>query len=161
MHWNLGQLAVALRLLADAPPLIAALERFGPLYMEAVARRWCWRLGVEPQGPERDGALVAACEKAMRESRAQPDGFFHRYRGGRGAGGELAEALAGYTPADGRHDYWTEGHPETMLIDEVETLWSAIAERDDWQPLHDKIAAVRRMGEALGEAPVPAGHKAD
>ena len=161
VHWNLGQLAVALRLLADAPPLIAALERFGPLYMEAVARRWCWRLGVEPQGPERDGALVAACEKAMRESRAQPDGFFHRYRGGRGAGGELAEALAGYTPADGRHDYWSEGHPETMLIDEVETLWSAIAERDDWQPLHDKIVAVRRMGEALGEAPVPAGHKAD
>ena len=36
-----------------------------------------------------------------------------------------------------------------------------IAERDDWQPLGDKIAAVRRMGEALGEAPVPAGHKAD
>ena len=161
VHWNLGQLAVALRLLADAPPLIKALERFGPLYMDAVARRWCWRLGVEPQGPERDGALVAACERAMRESRAQPDGFFHRYRGGRGAGGELAEALAGYTPADGRHDYWTEDHPETMLIDEVETLWSAIAERDDWQPLHDKIVAVRRMGEALGEAPVPAGQKAD
>jgi len=45
-----------------------------------------------------------------------------------------------------------------MLIDEVEAIWSAIAERDDWQPLHDKIAAVRRMGAALGEPPRPADH---
>jgi uncharacterized protein YdiU (UPF0061 family) len=54
VNWNLGQLAVALRLLAKAPPLIAALDRFGPLYMAAVGRRWCWRLGVEPRGPERE-----------------------------------------------------------------------------------------------------------
>ena len=33
-----------------------------------------------------------------------------------------------------------------MLIDEVETIWSAIDERDDWAPLHDKIKAIRRMG---------------
>ena len=46
-----------------------------------------------------------------------------------------------------------------MLIDEVETIWSAIAERDDWVPLHAKLAALRRMGEALGEPPLPAGHQ--
>jgi hypothetical protein len=45
-----------------------------------------------------------------------------------------------------------------MLIDEVETIWAAIAERDDWQPLANKITAVRRMGEAMGEPPPPAGH---
>jgi hypothetical protein len=45
-----------------------------------------------------------------------------------------------------------------MLIDEVEAIWAAIAERDDWQPLADKIAAVRAMGDALGEPPEPAGH---
>ena len=36
-----------------------------------------------------------------------------------------------------------------MHIEEVEAIWSAIDERDDWAPLHAKIAAVRRMGEAL------------
>jgi hypothetical protein len=36
-----------------------------------------------------------------------------------------------------------------MLIDEVELIWSAIAERDDWQPFNDKLTAVRRMGEAM------------
>ena len=37
-----------------------------------------------------------------------------------------------------------------MPIDEVEAIWSAIAERDDWQPFEDKVRAVRRMGEAMG-----------
>jgi uncharacterized protein YdiU (UPF0061 family) len=43
--WNCGQMAVALRLVEEAPPLIAALDRFVPLYKAALARRWCWRLG--------------------------------------------------------------------------------------------------------------------
>ena len=158
VHWNLGQFAVALRLLADAPPLVAALERFGPLYMAAVARRWCWRLGVEPRGAERDGALVAACEEAMRESGVQPDAFFHRHRGGRAAEGRLAEALEGYRASGIDHPYWNESQPESMLIDEVETIWSAIDQRDDWSPLSDKIEALRRMGAAHGIPPAPQGH---
>ena len=36
-----------------------------------------------------------------------------------------------------------------MLIDEVEAIWSPIDERDDWAPLHAKVAAIRRLGEAL------------
>jgi len=36
-----------------------------------------------------------------------------------------------------------------MPIDEVETLWAAIAEHDDWRPLETKLAAIRRMGDAM------------
>ena len=158
VHWNLGQLAVALRLLADAPPLIAALDRFGPLYMAAVARRWGWRLGLEPLGAERDGRLVAACEQAMRESGDQPDRFFHRHRGGRDAAGDLAAALEGYRPVPGAHPYWDEDEPQTMLIEEVEAIWSAIDREDDWKPLDAKVEAIRRMGAAHGLPPRPGGH---
>jgi hypothetical protein len=42
-----------------------------------------------------------------------------------------------------------------MPIDEVEAIWSAIAERDDWSPFEAKIAAVRRMGEALAADAAP------
>ncbi|MGB7373184.1 protein adenylyltransferase SelO family protein [Pontixanthobacter sp.] len=159
IHWNCGQLAVALRLLVDAPPLIAAMERFGPLYMEAVARRWCWRLGVAPHSPTRDAALVAACEQAMRSSGVQPDSFFHRHRGGRDAADGTAQALAGYVPTDSSHPYWQEDTAESLVIDEVERVWDAIARRDDWQPLHDKIARIRWMGEAHGTPPTPRGHE--
>lgn len=158
LHWNCGQLAVALRLLADAEPLLAALHRFGELYMAAVTRRWCWRLGVVPQGAEADSRLVALCEKAMREAKAPPDAYFFAHRGGRGADGELADALAPYRSADEGHEYWQDETSQTMLIDEVEAIWSAIEQNDDWQPLHAKIAAVRRMGAAHGAPPEPAGH---
>ncbi len=36
-----------------------------------------------------------------------------------------------------------------MLIDEVEAIWASIAQSDDWAPLEAKVAAIRRMGEAL------------
>ncbi len=159
LHWNCGQLAVALRLHADTAPLVAALERFGPLYMEAVARRWCWRLGVVPQGIEADTQLVAACEAAMTDDHAQPDAFFFGHRGGRGAAtGALGAALAAYQPVPDTHAYWADESPQSMLIDEVEAIWTAIAEGDDWAPLNAKVAALRRMGEAHGPAPHPCGH---
>lgn len=159
LHWNCGQLAVALRLHAETAPLVAALERFGPLYMENVARRWCWRLGVVSQGVEADTQLVAACEAAMREGQHQPDAFFFAHRGGRGsAGGALGEVLAGYAPLPSDHPYWSDPAPQTMLIEEVEAIWAAIAEGDDWGPLAAKVAAMRRMGDAHGLAPTPAAH---
>ncbi|MFO6445537.1 protein adenylyltransferase SelO family protein [Erythrobacter sp. NE805] len=159
LHWNCGQLAVALRLHAETAPLVAALERFGPLYMAAVARRWCWRLGVVSQGVEADTQLVAACEKVMREGQLQPDAFFFAHRGGRGgATGALGEALARYDAFPSDHPYWSDAAPQSMLIEEVEAIWSAIAADDDWAPLHAKVAALRRMGEAHGPAPAPAGH---
>ena len=158
LNWNCGQLAVALRLLADSEPLIEALNRFGPLYMEAIARRWCWRLGVEPKGVEQDSALVAACEKAMREGGKGPDVFFFAHRGGRDASGAMGDLLAEYEPTDSSHDYWSDPAPQSMLIDEVEDIWSHIDRDDNWEPLHTKVADLRRMGEAHGEPPVPAGH---
>lgn len=157
LHWNCGQLAIALRALADAPPLIAAMERFGPLYMAAVAKRWVWRLGIVSQGSERDAALVAASETIMRESDIEPETFWLRHRGGKNGTGTLANALAGYQPIESDDEYWSDAEPVSMLIDEVETIWSAIDERDDWQPLQDKVTAIRRLGSALGEAPAPQG----
>jgi hypothetical protein len=42
-----------------------------------------------------------------------------------------------------------------MHIDEVESIWAAIAERDDWTVLERKIASIRRMGEAMDEVGHP------
>jgi uncharacterized protein YdiU (UPF0061 family) len=157
LRWNIGQLAVALRRICEADPLIGALDRYGELYSAAMVRRFCWRLGVEQRGLERDAALVDVAEQMMRKENIGPDAFFFRHRSGRNSDGVLAEALAGAMPLDSSQDYWADEAPQTMLTEEVEDIWSAIAERDDWQPLYRKIAAIRRMGEALGPAPAPAG----
>jgi len=166
IHWNCGQLAVALRTLSEAPPLIEALERFPGLYHDAMARRWCWRLGVVPRGTAEDAAMIGACEKAMREAQAGPDAFFFARRGKRTQAAQseaqraLNVALEPYEPALGvlDHSYWSDPAPQSMLIDEVEAIWSGIAENDDWTAFEAKVAAVRRMGEALAPPPLPQGH---
>ena len=158
IRWNLAQLGASLQRLVPAEALVAAFERFSGLYERSMMRRFCWRLGVASAGHAQDQALVAAAEQAMRDEETGPDAFFFRHRGGRGAAGALAEALAGRAAAPAEHPYWSGEAPETMLIEEVEEIWAAITERDDWQMLHDKVARVRRMGEALGEPPPPAGH---
>ena len=155
IHWNCGQLAVALRMLAEAPPLIAALERFGPLYQAALARRFLWRLGVASRGFEADAALIAAAERQMRDEGVAPDAFFFRHHFGRAAPpGEFGDLLRRYTPAGESDALWDE-EPPGLVIGEVEALWAEIAERDDWAPLSAKVAAIRRLGAALGPPPAP------
>lgn len=151
LHWNCGQLAVALRLLADAPPLIAALERFGPLYQEALARKFLWRLGVVSKDFDADYALIAAAERRMREEEVSPDMFFFRHRGGLNAGdGEFGALLSTFKPAQSDHPLWAEDAPPSLVIGEVERIWSSIDSADDWSALTDMVAQIRRLGEALG-----------
>jgi len=158
IHWNCAQLASALLRIAAEEPLRAALERFVPLYRDAMVRRFCWRLGVSQADTDRDIALITAAEQEMKARETGPDEFFFAHRGGRNAGGALAEALEGRESTASDHAYWSDPQPQSMLIDEVEELWSHIDRHDDWRPLQEKIAAVRRMGEAHGPAPAPAGH---
>ncbi|MEN2785613.1 protein adenylyltransferase SelO family protein [Sphingomonas qilianensis] len=155
IHWNAMQLAIALRTVSEAQPLINALDTFGDHYQPAVSTALLWRLGFAPQNPTQDRALIQAIEQPLREGAIALDRFFFDSFG-RGIpesyGDAFAEArtlIALYEPRNDRsHPYW-HGEPCSMLIDEVETLWSAIAERDDWAPLNAKIGAIRQMGEAL------------
>ena len=82
MHWDLAQLAISLRLICDAPPLVAALERFPALFQAALIRRFLWRLGVASRGDADDRDLVEAAEKAMIRGKIPIEEFFARYRGG-------------------------------------------------------------------------------
>jgi serine/tyrosine/threonine adenylyltransferase len=153
IHWDLGQLAVSLRLICEAPPLIAALERFPGLFQSAIIRRFLWRLGVQSRGEEEDRKLVEASERLMASAQISIDRFFFDHRGGRQADGDknsdFAELLAPYQGTVARsHAYWSESTPCSMLIDEVESIWAAIAENDDWSPLYRKIEAIRHMAEA-------------
>ncbi|MGK6319591.1 protein adenylyltransferase SelO family protein [Sphingomonas sp. DT-204] len=152
IHWDAMQLAVALRTICDAEPMIAALETFPERYQAEVTRAMLWRLGIKPRNSGEDHALVEAIERGLRASDMGIDTFFHHSFGGEVPSGaafdEARAAIAGYEPRKPRTAYW-DGEPCSMLIDEVETIWSAIDQRDDWTPLHAKIAEVRAFGEAL------------
>lgn len=155
IHWDVAQLAMSLGQISDAEPLIEALEQFGPRYQQAVASAFLLRLGVEPLTESDDVALVQACEQALRESGHGIDRFFFDVFGGTLPGSygeawtEVRQRLSAHRARKDRdHAYWS-GEPCSMLIDEVEAIWSAIDRDDDWSPLYTKVAAIRAMGEAL------------
>ncbi|MBB4838677.1 uncharacterized protein YdiU (UPF0061 family) [Sphingomonas kyeonggiensis] len=156
IYWDVMQLAIALRQIAAEEPLIAAMEGFADVYQREVTAALLWRLGVAPRSAEADRVLAGVLEKALAETLTPIDQFFFDAFGGTlpeeygEAFDDLRGQLAFYQPRKARdHGYWS-GAPCSMLIDEVETIWASIAESDDWEPLHAKVAAIRRMAEALG-----------
>lgn len=163
IHWDVAQLAVSLRAITETEPLVAQLERFPDLYGAAVQRRFCWRLGVKESA--QSGAMIEAAVRGMTQTGTAIDQFFHDWRGGLlahparyddAAWGPFRDSIALCEPEpDARaHDYWRDAQPCSMRIDEVEAIWSAIDQRDDWEPLHHKVAAIRRMGAAHGQVAV-------
>ena len=47
------------------------------------------------------------------------------------------------------HPYFENDQPCTLLIDEIESLWDAIAERDDWSLFEAKLEEIEQMRTAL------------
>ncbi|WP_368039487.1 protein adenylyltransferase SelO family protein [Sphingomonas sp. ID1715] len=159
IQWDVVQLAGALRTLADVDALIAELDRFPELYRQALVERFLWRLGVHPRGLDEDIRLVAAIEQALIGSQIPIDHFFFDWAGGNLRGDDTPYAheafsdfrtrIAHYRPARALdHPYWA-GDPCSMHIEEVEAIWSPIAERDDWSALYAKVERIRNMGAAL------------
>lgn len=168
IHWNLAQLAVALSDTASSEALAAELRTFPEQFQECVAARFLWRLGLEGGNTEAARALVHASVKAMAETGAGIDRFFFDWRGGRGLGnpayaGEdwtaVREAIASFSavPQALAGPYWSGSEPCTMLIDEVEAIWRAVDEGDDWTPVINKVEAVRAMAIAHGKPPPATG----
>jgi serine/tyrosine/threonine adenylyltransferase len=163
IHWDVAQLAMALTTISAEEPLIEALNGFAPAYYTALSDAMLGRLGVISRGEAEDAALVAAMEQALVETGISLDRFYFDWRGGsrRGASPEdthyastafapFVSAIAAFQPAaDLVHPYWADPEPCSMLIEEVEAIWFPIAQSDDWSLLIEKVAAVRRMGEAL------------
>jgi hypothetical protein len=155
IHWDLVQLAIALRQIEEAEPLTAKLEAFPALFQQALRDAIFARLGLQTGDLAADMPLVAALEETLAASKVPLDRFWFDWRGGRAPEGyegfeDVAALIARHEPVPGArdHPYWSDPAPCSMHIEEVESIWSAIDERDDWTPLHEKIAAVRRMGEA-------------
>lgn len=157
IHWDVMQLAVSLRAIADAQPMIDILETFGARYQREVADAFLWRLGREAGEKDRDTALIQSIERALRATGTGIDRFFHdafaqplpaSYEG---EWDDVRQALDAMPLRARRSDPFWAGEPCAMLIDEVERIWDAIDRDDDWAPFHDKIANVRRLGAALVE----------
>ena len=166
VFWNLRQLAGALSVASEQAPLVEALNRFSGLYRQALAGAVVSRLGLEPGTGDADIDLANAAFRALAEGgealRWEP--FFFDWFGGRASEGRaLAGPRAGLYGGEaflafrallaGReadrperlaNPYFAASEPEELLYDQIEALWTAIADSDDWTLFEAKLAGIER-----------------
>ncbi|MBN9466170.1 protein adenylyltransferase SelO [Brevundimonas sp.] len=162
VFWNLTQLASCLAVVSEPKLLADALNGFGPAYIRELRAAFLMRLGVHSLGEAADQRLVDATLALLREGgeamRWEPlffdwfGGFASSARALSGPRAKLYQgeafdafrfALMEHEPdriERLEHPMFAAREPEEMLIDEVETIWSAIAADDDWSPLNAKLA---------------------
>jgi uncharacterized protein YdiU (UPF0061 family) len=160
----------------DAQPLADALDAFAAGFNRALAERMCERLGLVARPLPEGEALCQAAFRFLEESGIGFDQFFFDAYGGLARAEEravaspqaesyrasawaaFAQSLAKFEPTasaraatgSGGDPYFAAQEPCSLLIDEIELIWEAIAARDDWAPFAGKIAAIRRMRRAYG-----------
>ena len=169
VSWALAQFGGALTLVCPASALEAELARFAPAYQRGLRAHVFRRLALSEGAFEADMAFLTALFGWLTESQAGWDQFFHDWHGGgasaaRAAAGPQGARYAepGFAPvregleARTRADagalpaYFGRAAPVSLVIDEVEAVWAAIAERDDWAPFEAKLADIALLREALG-----------
>jgi uncharacterized protein YdiU (UPF0061 family) len=170
VFWNLQQLAGCFSLVTASEPLVEALNGFAAAYRAQLIAAMLDRLGLAPRGEAEDAALVQAAFRAIAEGgealRWEPFFFdwFCRdearlaaspraaiYDGD--AFAEFRRLIAAYDcdrPGRLGHPYFERSEPEELLYDEIETIWAAIAEADDWGPFEAKLAAIDAARRAWG-----------
>ncbi len=171
--WNLTRLAECLLPLGTPGQLETALAAFQPALQSEFARALLWRLGLEPAAdPLADARLAKSVLEFLGGTKAPFEQFFFDWRGGlasqKRAGGSpaaslyatahfapLRDALGDHAPAGNAnlgHPYFARSAPCSMLIDDVEAIWTPIAASDDWSGFHAKLAAIDEMRDAYGPA---------
>ncbi|AKT41157.1 protein adenylyltransferase SelO family protein [Chondromyces crocatus] len=169
--WNLARLAEALSPLCPDAAFAPALRAFEPAFVEALHAKFLRRLGLTSNGPEEDEALLDACLGFLQESGVGYDRFFFDWYGGLASAARarrspvatkytgtrfvaLERAMGGHDPARVElldDPYFQGDGPCSLLIDEIEAIWSDIAERDDWSAFEAKVERIRRFGALFAD----------
>ncbi len=167
LNWNLARLGECLIPLTTRSVIEPVFDRFPDRFLTALTRQTFARLGLLTGEPEAARALMQRFWGAMQETAPPFQQVFHDLLGGglperlRGsplrplfetaAWAEVIEGLRALPPAPGlagaaAHPCAAAAEPQTLVIAEVEAIWSAIDREDDWSPLAAKIARIRETG---------------
>ncbi|HYD88668.1 MAG TPA: YdiU family protein [Vitreimonas sp.] len=170
VSWALSQLGGALTL-ACAPALLEAeLARFAPASQRGLRGYLFGRLKLTEGDLGADISFLSDMFSWLTESQAGWDQFFHDWHCGAAsaerarqspqaalyAADAFAPVRAGFeartrgnAAALLAHPYYQQPQPVSMVIEEVERVWAAIAERDDWGPFEAKLRDIATLKAAL------------
>lgn len=161
--WTLARLGECLIAISSRAAIEPVFDDFPERFQAALERQTFARLGLAPDPSPETRALMHRFWGAMQETAPPFQQVFFDLLGVDPARlrlspiratfetaiwAEVIAALRDLAPAPGlaAARALAPDRPETMVIAEVEAIWDAIAERDDWTPLADKIARLRTAG---------------
>ncbi|PKP81175.1 MAG: YdiU family protein [Alphaproteobacteria bacterium HGW-Alphaproteobacteria-18] len=168
--WALQQLASSMLLLAEADDLARALVPYEAAYRESFSAHTHTLLGLKPSGDTAtDIPFLQTLYSWMTESGANwPQTFFDWFGGpasvARAAASPQSDlyADAAFAPVRAAlmdrdperperlaNSYFLEPAPVSLVVEEVEALWSPIAEADDWSLFDAKIRHIEQARRAL------------
>jgi len=163
LHWSLARLGECLIPLSSRAAIEPPFDSFAERFQAALARQTFARLGLlSGDDPAAAHGLLHRFWAAMQETAPPFQQVFHDLLGaGRperlrasalrplyetAAWSEVIEDLRALRPAPGLAEAPRSEAPETLVIAEVEAIWSAIDRDDDWGPLAAKVATIRAAG---------------
>ncbi|ATQ67676.1 MULTISPECIES: protein adenylyltransferase SelO [Methylosinus] len=172
LGWNLTRLAETVLPLVGLQRSQAILGEFQPIIQREFQLALLDRFGLAPAAEaEAEAALAKGLLEFLGKTQAGFEQTFFDWRGGLASReraarspqaalydapefGPLREALAAHETAPAAnldHAYFRRDTPCTMLIEEVEAIWTPIAAADDWSALDAKLVDIAAMREAYGQ----------
>lgn len=155
----LHQLAESLRLAFPQMKIEPILESFSTLFNDYVQIQFFRRLNLRKPESEKSPDFISHFFNTMETGKVGFEQMFFDFHSKRllsepgilarySSDSGLLQKLAAFEVADpnlGAHPYFSQEKPTTLLIDEIESIWSAIAQKDDWNNYEAKLIAIRKF----------------
>jgi uncharacterized protein YdiU (UPF0061 family) len=172
--WNLQQLATVLTLVSETRPLEEALNTFAAKFHAAAARQLALRLGLRWKHDCDERFLILAFQ-TLAETEVPFEQFMFDWYGGEASTERISKCAhaAAYKNVSAKaflsflkerkdleplaevenrlaSEYYKGDRPCSLLIDEIEAIWTAIDRDDNWLPFENKVLSIREMGALHG-----------
>jgi protein adenylyltransferase len=175
VSWNLARLGEALSLLAPVEALQKAHKTFAHTYAKALPAAFLDRLGLKPRDDSANETFLRLLLAALKESEVSYEGFFFDWfcaDAGRAltrprlatyqhpdflAFRKVMETFDPVRPERLTHAYFDRESPVTLVIEEVEALWAAIAHDEDWQVFYSTLETIDEAAQAYDLCPSSRG----
>lgn len=171
LMWNLNQLKECLDLIKpSAANLSSGFETYQDYFTEETFSMFLKRLNLAENQLEHTEELFLAWVKFMEKNKVPFEHFFFDWYGGREREDQALkserkefyqtpefkiffEALKKFTPANTevlKDEYFSQGQPVHLYIEEIESIWSFIDKSDDWSVFENKLKDFAKIKKLLG-----------
>ena len=154
IYWNLQQLELALRLIDDTDENYKkGYQTFQETFESTTMDLFLKKLHLKPQSENLVKELFSLCLFYLEKSKTPYESFFHKLTLWKsnprqklkelfpGDPIENIESLLSSFTLDDKKTISTKA-PQTLLIDEIESIWEAIDKNDDWSLFDAKILSL-------------------